>query len=129
MTNLAKKVYIRERLPLVIMTVDGPKEGSSDVALFSIHSETCTTRRIKFVFTKTYGEKQYDTCINKVFRVLVDHHTSGDGSDSLSQQIAQLPENRQGQIFLVYDEESNAWHVSDPIQNALDQKRADNLAR
>ncbi|MDQ3565424.1 MAG: hypothetical protein M3436_15285 [Pseudomonadota bacterium] len=122
--NLAKKLYVRERLPLVMITSQGPNDDSSDVIQFSICSETTTKRRIKFVFTKTYAEQQYETCIDQIFTILAEHHGSGDGRDALSQQIAQLPAIRRDQIFLVYDDESETWSVRDPIQATLDRKRA-----
>jgi len=126
--NLAKKLYVRERLPLVMVTSQGPKDDSSDVIQFSIYSETTTKRRIKFVFTKTYAEQQYEQCVEQVFGILTEHHGSVDGSDSLSQQIAQLPENRQDRIFLVYDDHTETWSVRDPIQEALDGKRESDQA-
>lgn len=120
--NLAKKLYVRERLPLVVITSQRPKDNS-DVIQFSICSETTTKRHIKFVFAKTYGEQQYEQCVEQLFSILTEHHRASDGNDSLSKQIAQLPDNPQNCIFLVYDESTETWSVRDPIQESLDRAR------
>lgn len=120
--SLAKKIFIRERLPLSRVTRDGPSE-LPETAFFSICSETTRKKRIKFVFTKPLPEHQYDLCIEQVFEVLEQHHQSQDGTDQLSRQIAALPQNRQDQIFLFYDVESDAWEVRDPIQGSIDKQR------
>ena len=120
--TLAKKVFIRDRLPLSRVTRDGPS-APSETAFFSIYSETTTKKRIKFVFTATLPEHQYDTCIQQLFVLLEHHHQSHDGTDDLSRQIAALPDNPLDQIFLVYDGGSDTWEVRDPIQESIDKKR------
>ena len=121
--NLVRKLYISDRLPIMLVTSSGPKEDASELIQFSIYSETNTLRRIKFVFTKTYSEQQYNQCVNQVFTILTEHHSKLGGDDTLSQQIAQLPENRQDHIFLVYDDQAETWFVRDPIQESINRKR------
>jgi hypothetical protein len=120
--TLAKKVFIRDRLPLSRVTSKGPI-APSESAFFSIYSETTTNKRIKFVFVGTLPESQYDMCIQRAFELLELHHLSEDGTDELSLQIAALPHNRQDEIYLVYDGSSDTWEVRDPIQESIDKQR------
>jgi len=120
--TLAKKVFIRDRLPLSHDTCD-VSSAPSEAVFFSICSETTTTKRIKFVFTEPLPEHQYDTCIQELFTLLEQHHQSQDGTDDLSRQIAALPENLQYQIFLVYDGVSDTWEVRDPIHELIEKRR------
>ncbi len=119
---LARKLYVRQPLPFVVVTNQGRKAIPADL-VFSVSSETTTARSIKFVFIKTYADEQYDTCVDQIFELLIEHHAALDGSDRLSRQIATLPEKRRGRIYLVYDDDSGAWIVCDPVQDAIDRKR------
>lgn len=120
--DLARKLYIRQPPPSFVITNQGPKVPSADM-VFSICSETTTAHSIKFVFLKTYSDEQYDACVEQIFKILAKHHASIDGSDHLSRQIAVLPENRRGHIYLAFDDDSGAWIVRDPIQEAVNRKR------
>lgn len=123
--TLAKKMYVRDRLPLKKVTSKGVKD-LLDASMFSIYSETTMNQRVKFVFNITYAEDEYDVCIDQLFDLLKAHHTSPNGSDNLSQQIAQLPKDRRDRIFLVYDPTVTTWLVRDPVQEALDKNRFQN---
>ena len=120
--SLAKKLFVRERVPLKRVTRAGATDAPAAL-YFSIESETRTTKRVKFVFANVLTDEQYDACIDQAFQMLEQHHATQDGTDSLSSQIATLPENRQDHIFLVYNPNSDTWEVRDPIQESLDKQR------
>jgi hypothetical protein len=120
--GLAKKVFVKERLPLKRITSDGITDAPN-VSLFSIYVDVSDVMQVKFVFEPAIPEDQYDLCMNELFVLLEGFSRSKDAKDSLSCQIAELPESRRRRIYLTYDLRAESWEVRDPIAEAIDGSR------
>jgi hypothetical protein len=125
--TLAKKLFLRERVQLTRVTSQGVTDAPHAL-YFSIESVTTTTKLVKFVFANVLTDEEYDACVAQAFDILEQHHASADGTDSLSSQIASLPDSRQTVIFLVYNSELDEWEVRDPMFESLNKQHGEDSA-
>lgn len=120
-TKLVKRCYLGSRQSITTVTAQGPMGKTSECCRFSLCANTKAGNPLKFVFTDVYEEQEYDVCIEMAFDILIKHVATDDDSDPLSEQVKNLPNDRQRRIYLRFDRETKSWDVCDPAKEAYEE--------
>jgi hypothetical protein len=112
--NFLKRVFVRQPLPIKIIATAEHKVQHVEAMVFSIHAPAVGGKQFKFIFSERLNEEDCVIYIDALFAQLAEHHSS-DTNDVLTEQIAQLENQRFRVICVLYNPTLCIWSVVDPM--------------
>ena len=118
--ELTKKLFVTDRTRFGVVSSGETKVTNAASTIFSVTAQTTGRHRAKFVFhDDSLSELEYEIAVDQIFATLEAHYRDAD-NDLLSDTSPEYL--RGGSVYLIFDKQSQAWDLVDPIAERLKQQ-------
>ena len=112
-----KVLRIKQRRVVSSQSPNKLREDNPVSNSFAIQLQTVDRRPIKFLFLGDREEDYYQSCMDEVFNLLLNHAREYP-NDYLSKQADRLPRGSR-EIYMLFDESSKNWKAVDVVTGQL----------